>query len=142
MPMRNMWRSPQERCARSSMGLGRPEVESPFPVLRGAGILPNRPASGLDPQQVPGLSFALQTSPLLGHPVPVYGRKPQAQEEVAGALIHTGSGARVSRPTGDESPRAASAILRSAKDTDALVSTLASLAVCLLPSLAPEGKHC
>lgn len=59
---------------------------------------------------------------------------------MAGALIHTGSGARVSRPTGDESPRAANAILRSAKDTDALVSTLASLAVCLLPSLAPEAS--
>lgn len=48
----------------------------------------------------------------------------------------------MSRSAGNESPGAAKAILRPAKDTDALVSTLAPRAVCLLPRLAPEDKYC
>lgn len=46
----------------------------------------------------------------------------------------------MSRPAGSESPRAASAILRSAKDTDALVSSLAPLAASLLLGLVPKDK--
>jgi hypothetical protein len=102
------------------------------------------------PSQVPVLSFALCTSPLLKHPPSPHPPPPHpppphppAQEEEAGAPSFTlRSGARVSRPAGDESPRAANAILRSAKDTAALVSALAPLAASLLPSLAPKDKHC